>query len=103
VRIVSPFGAVEVSVYLYPAIRPDVIAMPFGQGHSAYGRYAEGRGVNPADLFGSATNDAGDLAYAGLKVKIEKTGKSANSRASKAGLAFMGLRSINHGEESQYS
>jgi len=75
VRIVSPFGAVEVSVYLYPAIRPDVIAMPFGQGHTAYGRYAEGRGVNPADLFGSVINDAGDLAYAGLKVKIEKTGQ----------------------------
>ena len=76
VRIVSPFGAVEVSVYLYPAIRLDVIAMPFGQGHTAYGRYAEGRGVNPADLFGTKTNDAGDLAYAGLKVKIEKTGKT---------------------------
>jgi anaerobic selenocysteine-containing dehydrogenase len=76
VRIVSPFGAVEVSVYLYPAIRPDVIAMPFGQGHTAYGRYAEGRGVNPADLFGTKINDAGDLAYAGLKVKIEKTGKT---------------------------
>jgi anaerobic selenocysteine-containing dehydrogenase len=75
VRIVSPYGAVEVSVYLYPAIRPDVIAMPFGQGHTAYGRYAEERGVNPADLFGNVVNDAGDLAYAGLKVKIEKTGK----------------------------
>lgn len=76
VRIVSPFGAVEVSVYLYPAIRPDVIAMPFGQGHTAYGRYAEGRGVNPADLFGKKTNDAGDLAYGGIKVKIEKTGQT---------------------------
>ena len=76
VRIVSPFGAVNVSVYLYPAIRPDVIAIPFGQGHTAYGRYAEGRGVNPADLFGVKTNDAGDLAYAGIKVKIEKTGQT---------------------------
>ncbi len=74
VRIVSPYGAVEASVYLYPAIRPDVIAMPFGQGHTAYGRYAEKRGVNPADLFGNVTNDAGDLAYAGVRVKIEKTG-----------------------------
>jgi menaquinone reductase, molybdopterin-binding-like subunit len=76
VRVVSPFGAVEVSVYLYPAIRPDVIAIPFGQGHSAYGRYAEGRGLNPADLFGNTTNEAGDLAYAGMMVKIEKTGKT---------------------------
>ena len=60
----------------YPAIRPDVLAIPFGQGHSAYGRYAENRGVNPADLFGKAQNGAGDLTYAGLKVKLAKTGKT---------------------------
>jgi anaerobic selenocysteine-containing dehydrogenase len=75
VRVISPFGAVEVSVYEYPAIRPDVVAIPFGQGHTAYGRYAENRGVNPADLFGATTNAAGDLAFAGTKVRIEKTGK----------------------------
>ncbi len=75
VRVVSPFGAVEVSVYEYPAIRPDVVAIPFGQGHTAYGRYAENRGVNPADLFGAKTNGAGDLAFAATKVRIEKTGK----------------------------
>ncbi len=75
VRVVSPFGEVEVSVLLYRAIRPDVVAIPFGQGHTAYGRYAEGRGVNPANLFGKTFNGAGDLAFAGIKVKIEKTGK----------------------------
>jgi anaerobic selenocysteine-containing dehydrogenase len=75
VRVVSEAGAVEVPVYLYPAIRPDTIAMPFGQGHTAYGRYAEGRGVNPADLLGQHFNEAGDLAFAGMKVKIEKTGR----------------------------
>ena len=75
VRVVSDFGAVEVVVMEYPAIRPDVIAIPFGQGHTAYGRYAEGRGINPSDLFGKTFNGAGDLAFAGLKVKIEKTGK----------------------------
>ena len=52
VRIVSEAGAVEASVYRYPAIRPDTIAMPFGQGHTAYGSYAQGRGVNPADILG---------------------------------------------------
>ena len=75
VRIVSDAGAVEVSVYLYPAIRPDTIAIPFGQGHTAYGRYAQGRGVNPFDLLGLKFNEAGDLAYASMKVKIEKTGR----------------------------
>ncbi|HSJ90056.1 MAG TPA: molybdopterin dinucleotide binding domain-containing protein, partial [Anaerolineales bacterium] len=75
VRISSEAGAVEASVYKYPGIRPDTIAMPFGQGHTAYGIYAQGRGVNPADLFGAHFNEAGDLAYSGMKVKVEKTGK----------------------------
>jgi anaerobic selenocysteine-containing dehydrogenase len=77
VRIVSEVGSIEVSVYRYPAIRPDTIAIPFGQGHTAYGRYAEGRGVNPADVLGLHYNEAGDLAYAGMKVRIEKTGKQS--------------------------
>jgi anaerobic selenocysteine-containing dehydrogenase len=75
VKITSPAGAVEASVYRYPAIRPDVIAIPFGQGHTAYGQFAEGRGANPADVLGAQFNEAGDLAFAGMKVKIEKTGK----------------------------
>lgn len=74
VRVISEAGEVEVPVYLYPAIRPDTVAMPFGQGHTAYGRYAENRGVNPADLFGGHFNVGGDLAFAGMKVKVEKTG-----------------------------
>lgn len=75
VRIVGEAGVVEAPVYRYPAIRPDVIAMPFGQGHTAYGRFAAGRGVNPNDLLGAHFNEAGDLAFAGMKVKLEKTGR----------------------------
>lgn len=75
VKVVSDFGELEVSVLIYRAIRPDVVAIPFGQGHSAYGRYAEKRGVNPANLFGKNLNGAGDLAYSGVKVKIVKTDK----------------------------
>ena len=75
VKIVSEAGELEAPVYLYPAIRPDVIAMPFGQGHTAYGRYAQGRGTNPADILGLHFNEAGDLAFAGMKVKVEKTGR----------------------------
>ena len=74
VRIVSEGRTVEASVYKYPAIRPDTIAMPFGQGHTAYGIYAQGRGVNPADILGRHFNEAGDLAFVGMKVRVEKTG-----------------------------
>jgi anaerobic selenocysteine-containing dehydrogenase len=75
VKITSPFGELQASVYRYPAIRPDTIAMPFGQGHTAYGRYAQNRGANLAKLLGTRVNAAGDLALASVKVKIEKTGQ----------------------------
>jgi len=75
VKIVSDVGEIEAAVYQYPAIRPDAIAVPFGQGHTAYGRYAQGRGANPFDLLGLKFNGAGDLVYAGMKVRIEKTGE----------------------------
>ncbi|MBN1303307.1 MAG: molybdopterin-dependent oxidoreductase [Anaerolineales bacterium] len=75
VRIVTESGSIEAAVYLYPAIRPDTVAVPFGQGHTAYGRYAQGRGANPADVLGLNFNAAGDLSYAAMKVRVEKTGK----------------------------
>jgi anaerobic selenocysteine-containing dehydrogenase len=75
VRIISEAGTVEAPVYMYPAIRLDTVAMPFGQGHTAYGQFAQGRGVNPADLLSNTTNEAGDLAFASMKVRVEKTGK----------------------------
>jgi anaerobic selenocysteine-containing dehydrogenase len=75
IKITSEAGVLEVPVYRYPAIRPDTIAIPFGQGHTAYGRYAENRGVNPLDLVSQYFNKAGDLAFAGMKVKVQKTGK----------------------------
>jgi anaerobic selenocysteine-containing dehydrogenase len=76
VKIVNEAGVnVKAAVYLYPAIHPDVIAMPFGQGHTAYGQFAAGRGVNPADVLGANFNEAGDLAFAGMKVDVVKTGE----------------------------
>jgi anaerobic selenocysteine-containing dehydrogenase len=75
IKIISSVGEIEAPVYLYPAIRPDVIAMPFGQGHLAYGRYAALRGTNPFNVLGLIYNEAGDLAFAGTKVNIEKTGR----------------------------
>ncbi len=76
VKVISSMGEIEVIVYRYPAIRPDTIAIPFGQGHTAYGQYAQGRGVNPGDLIGLIFNGADDLAYGATKVRIEKTGRT---------------------------
>jgi len=75
VKITSPVGEIQAVVYLYPAIRPDTIAMPFGQGHAALGRYAEKRGANPAILYELKTTEAGDLAFGDVRVTIAKTGQ----------------------------
>ena len=50
VEVTTQHGSVRAPAVLYPAIRPDTIAMPFGQGHTAYGRYAKDRGANAALL-----------------------------------------------------
>src|SRR5208337_1018689 len=36
----------ELAVHITPLVKPGVIAAPIGQGHTSYGRYASGRGVN---------------------------------------------------------
>lgn len=76
VKVTSPYGEVEALVYTYPAIRPDTIAIPLGQGHTDYGRYARGRGSNPMQLVGLLADSAGSgLAWSNLRVKLTPTGK----------------------------
>ena len=50
VEVESPAGSLRAPAVIYPAIRPEVVAMPVGQGHSNFGRYSAGRGVNTRDL-----------------------------------------------------
>ena len=42
----SPHGHIDVPVHLSTGVRPGIVAVPLGQGHTAYGRYASGRGAN---------------------------------------------------------
>lgn len=75
VRVISPFGSLEAPAVLFPGIRPDVVAMPLGQGHSSYGRYAKNRGVNPIELLAPVLdNVTGTLAAGATRVRIERTG-----------------------------
>jgi anaerobic selenocysteine-containing dehydrogenase len=74
-RVASPYGQLEAPAYLYPAIRPDTVAIPIGQGHTALGRYATGRGASPIQLLGNqATEGGATLAWAGVRVNITPTG-----------------------------
>lgn len=50
VEITSPQGSVRVPAVIYPGIRPDMAAIPLGQGHRDRGRYAKARGTNALAL-----------------------------------------------------
>ena len=76
VEIESPEGAITAPILIYPAIRPDVIAIPIGQGHSNYGRYASNRGSNPLEILSPLVDeDCGNLASNATRVKVVATGK----------------------------
>ena len=76
VRVTSVHGEVEAPVYVYPAIRPDTVAMPVGQGHTDCGRYARDRGSNPIHLVGSVTSEAiGSVIWNGQRVQVTPTGR----------------------------
>lgn len=77
VKVISPLGEIEAVVVLFPGIRPDVVAIPVGQGHIDYGRYAENRGSNPVDLLVPSSDPAmGSLAWGTTRVRIEPTNRS---------------------------
>jgi anaerobic selenocysteine-containing dehydrogenase len=76
VRVVSTHGEAEMPAYVNPSTPPDIAAVPMGQGHAFYGRYAEGRGVNALSLVGpQSEQETGGLAWAATMARVEKTGR----------------------------
>jgi len=50
-EIRSPFGALRVPAIPIFTVPPNTLAMPIGQGHTHYGRYATNLPANPMELF----------------------------------------------------
>jgi menaquinone reductase, molybdopterin-binding-like subunit len=76
VTVESPAGSLDVPVYVYPAIPPDVVAIPLGQGHTAYGRYAQGIGANPLALLAPLVEPTtGALAWGATRVRLRRAGR----------------------------
>ncbi len=73
-RLESPRGAIEAPAYIFPGLHPDVVAVPLGLGHSAFGEFAKGRGVNALDLL-DGTGGEGFLPYFSTRVSVKKTGQ----------------------------
>lgn len=77
-EVQSTTGSVRAKAYLFPGIQPDTISMPLGQGHTGYGRYADGIGVNPFKILDPNFDEqTGELAMYATRVIIKKTGENA--------------------------
>ncbi len=74
--LTSQHGMLEAPAYVYAHMQPDMLAMPIGQGHTAYGRYAEGRGANPIQLLPAEPEKAsGGLPWFSTRVQIAGAGR----------------------------
>ncbi len=77
IQIESQWGNLEAPVYINEFVRPGLLVMNIGQGHQAYGRYAQGKGVNPlAVLPPEADKDSGGPLFSSDQIKIRPTGRA---------------------------
>jgi anaerobic selenocysteine-containing dehydrogenase len=71
VWVESPFGKARTKVRLVPGLRPDVVNLPYNQGHWAVGRWAKDRGVNGLELMGPDTEPlTGLAAFTNTRVRV---------------------------------
>jgi anaerobic selenocysteine-containing dehydrogenase len=75
VEVTSGQGSLRSAAVLSPGIAPNVVAMPVGQGHQTFTRYASGRGENPVDLIAPMSDSTtGALAWAATRVRLSRVG-----------------------------
>jgi anaerobic selenocysteine-containing dehydrogenase len=80
IEIASTQGTVRAPAFLNPGIAPDAVAMPVGQGHTNFTRYATNRGVNPVAILAPAKVDGTEsLAWSSTRVKITRVSASDSS------------------------
>jgi anaerobic selenocysteine-containing dehydrogenase len=78
VRVISTQGVLEAPVVIFPGIRPDVVAIPIGQGHQDYGRFAAGRGSNVMNLIAQIESIPEEINWASTRVRLERVGRVKN-------------------------
>jgi molybdopterin-containing oxidoreductase family iron-sulfur binding subunit len=65
-------GSITAPALVYMGVRPDTVAVALGQGHTAYGRFAKGVGVNAYAALPVTLNEAGGLALTATKAQVSK-------------------------------
>jgi anaerobic selenocysteine-containing dehydrogenase len=75
VEVVSAHGSLRAAAIVTPGIAPDLVAMPIGQGHRMFTRFASGRGENPLSILAPMREaETGALAWAATRVRIVRAG-----------------------------
>ena len=75
-EVSSRHGSVRAPALISPGIAPDVIAMPVGQGHERFGRYASNRGANPLKILAPVVEpETQSLAWAATRVRVARVGE----------------------------
>jgi len=75
VEVSSQHGNLRAPAVLSPGIAPDLIAMPMGQGHENFTRFASRLGANPFAILAPLTEpETGSLAWAATRVKVARVG-----------------------------
>jgi anaerobic selenocysteine-containing dehydrogenase len=71
--IESSVGSIKLKAIIDPGVMPDVVAVPFGLGHTSYGRFAKGYGINPYSIVKNTYDKInGNPAPQATKVKISR-------------------------------
>ena len=69
----SPFRRMKVKVKCSEGVHPEVVAVSIGQGHSAYGRWQKGMGVNPNEILGVDYDTlSGQSVFFNTRVRVYK-------------------------------
>lgn len=80
IDVTSNIGVVRAPAFLNPGLAPDIIAMPVGQGHTNFTRYASNRGANPVSILAPVAHaETGTLAWAATRVKIARVSEPTGS------------------------
>ncbi len=73
IQVSSPYAQFDLPAQVSTAVKPGIVAIPIGQGHTSYGRYPNDVGINPIDLLDPKPSErTGGLEWTGMKVELLK-------------------------------
>jgi len=76
-RLEAAQGVLEAPALPYAGIHPETLAIPLGQGHTRYGRFADRRSMNPAILFSPEVDPScGGVQWTLSNVGVKRLGRT---------------------------